>query len=173
MRVDTPVGPLTLVASDAGLRRVLFAGQAPPPGAANGRVLDEAARQLREWFAGERTAFDLPLDLDGATAFQRRAWLALAEVPYGTTRSYGAQARVLGAPRAARAVGAANARNPLPIVLPCHRLVGADGALTGFAGGLDVKRALLAHEAATAARAGVGAAGTSRTRTSPAPPPRT
>jgi methylated-DNA-[protein]-cysteine S-methyltransferase len=173
MRVDTPIGPLTLVASDAGLRGVLFADQAPPPDAQNGSspVLEEAARQLREWFAGERTAFDLPLDLDGATAFQRRAWLALADVPYGTTRSYGAQARALGVPRAARAVGAANGRNPLPVVLPCHRLVGADGALTGFGGGLDVKRALLAHEAATAARA--AAAGTTRTRTSPAPPPRT
>jgi methylated-DNA-[protein]-cysteine S-methyltransferase len=171
MRVETPIGPLTLVASDAGLRAVVFAGRTPPPGVRNGPVLDEAARQLREWFAGERTAFDLPLDLDDATAFQRRAWLALAEIPYGTTRSYGAQAALLGAPRAARAVGAANGRNPLPVVLPCHRLVGADCALTGFGGGLPVKRALLAHEAATAARA--GAAGTTRTRTSPAPPPRT
>jgi methylated-DNA-[protein]-cysteine S-methyltransferase len=171
--VDTPIGPLTLVGSDAGVRAVLFAGQAPPHGAAAAPhpVLAEAARQLRDWFAGARTAFDLPLDLAGATAFQRRAWLALPEIPYATTRSYGAQARLLGAPRAARAVGAANGRNPLPIVLPCHRLVGADGALTGFAGGLDVKRALLEHEAATAARG--AAAGTTRTRTSPAPPPRT
>ena len=172
MRIDTPIGPLTLVASDAGLRAVLFDGRAAPPRAdSDGPVLDAAALQLREWFAGARTTFDLPLDLDGATPFQRRAWLALAAIPYGTTRSYGEQARRLGAPRAARAVGAANGRNPLPIVLPCHRLVGADGALTGFGGGLDVKRALLAHEAATAARA--GAAGTSRTRTSPGPPPRT
>jgi methylated-DNA-[protein]-cysteine S-methyltransferase len=173
MRVDTPIGPLTLVASDAGLRSVLFAGQAPPPGVTAGRepVLDEAARQLREWFAGARTTFDLPLDLDGATAFQRRAWLALAAIPYATTRSYGEQARIIGAPRAARAVGAANGRNPLPVVLPCHRLVGAGGALTGFGGGLDVKRALLAHEAATAARA--AGAGSARTRTSPVPPPRT
>jgi methylated-DNA-[protein]-cysteine S-methyltransferase len=171
MRVDTPIGPLTLVASDAGLRAVLFAGRAGPLGVVDSPVLEIAARQLREWFAGDRIAFDLPLDLAGATAFQRRAWLALAEIPYGTTRSYGAQARTLGVPRAARAVGAANGRNPLPIVLPCHRLVGADGALTGFGGGLDVKRALLAHEAATAARA--DGAGTTRTRTSPAPPPRT
>jgi methylated-DNA-[protein]-cysteine S-methyltransferase len=172
-RVDTPIGTLTLVAGDAGVRAVLFDGVEPPPGAsvASDPVLDAAAEQLREWFAGARTAFDLPLDLDRATAFQRRAWLALAEIPYGTTRSYGDQASVIGAPRAARAVGAANGRNPLPVVLPCHRLVGADGALTGFGGGLHVKRALLAHEAATAARA--GAAGTTRTRTSPAPPPRT
>jgi methylated-DNA-[protein]-cysteine S-methyltransferase len=172
MRVDTPVGPLTLIGSDAGLRAVLFDGrERPPEEAADGPVLDAAARQLHEWFAGARTTFDLPLDLGGATPFQRRAWLALAEIPYGTTRSYGEQARLLEAPRAARAVGAANGRNPLPIVLPCHRLVGANGALTGFGGGLPVKQALLAHEAATAARA--AAAGTSRTRTSPAPPPRT
>jgi methylated-DNA-[protein]-cysteine S-methyltransferase len=172
-RVDTPIGPLTLVGSDAGLRAVLFAGDPPPAAARVGphAVLDEAAGQLRDWFAGARTAFDLPLDLDGATTFQRRAWLALAEIPYATTRSYGEQARVLGAPRAARAVGAANGRNPLPIVLPCHRLVGADGALTGFGGGLEVKRALLEHEAATAARA--VAAGSARTRTSRARPPRT
>jgi methylated-DNA-[protein]-cysteine S-methyltransferase len=170
---DTPVGPLTLVAGDAGLRRVLWPGEAPPPGARAGAgadaLLDDAAEQLRAWFAGTRTAFDLPLDLPG-TAFQRRAWLALAEIPYGTTRSYGAQAQRLGRPGAARAVGAANARNPVPIVLPCHRLVGATGALTGFAGGLDVKRSLLEHEARVA---GAAAAGTSRMRRSPARRPRT
>lgn len=172
-RIGSPVGELALVGGDAGLRAVLFAGESVPRGAVEAPhpVLDEAERQLREWFAGARTAFDLPLDLGAATAFQRRAWLALAEIPYGTTRSYGEQASVLGMPRAARAVGAANGRNPLSIVLPCHRLVGADGALTGFSGGLEVKRALLAHEAATAARA--GAAGSSRMRTSPAPRRRT
>jgi methylated-DNA-[protein]-cysteine S-methyltransferase len=168
---DTPVGRLALVAGDAGLRRVLWPGEAPPEGADAGPhpVLDAAATQLEEYFAGDRTAFELPLDLAG-TAFQRRAWLELAAIPYGTTRSYGAQAERLGRPGAARAVGAANARNPLPIVLPCHRLVGARGALTGFAGGLEVKRALLAHEARVA---GAGAAGTSRTRRSPARPRRT
>jgi methylated-DNA-[protein]-cysteine S-methyltransferase len=172
-RVVSPVGTLTVVASDAGLRAVLFAGEPVPDGAVEGAhpVLEAAARQLREWFAGERTAFEVPLDLGAATGFQRRAWLGLAEIPYATTRSYGEQARRLGVPRAARAVGAANGRNPLPIVLPCHRLVGADGALTGFAGGLAVKRALLDHEAATAARA--GAAGTSRMRRSRAPRRRT
>ena len=146
----TPIGELTLVATDAGLREVLFAGEEPPVQAAEAPadpVLAAAADQLRAWFAGERTAFDLPLDLAAATAFQRRAWLALAEIPYATTRSYGEQARVLGAPRAARAVGAANGRNPLPIVLPCHRVIGADGSLTGFGGGLHVKQALLDHEA--------------------------
>jgi methylated-DNA-[protein]-cysteine S-methyltransferase len=167
VRVDTAVGPLALVGGNAGLRAVLFADDAVPAEAVDGRhpVLDAAARQLREWFAGERTTFDLPLDLGAATAFQRRCWLALPEIPYGTTRSYGDQARALGAPGAARAVGAANGRNPLPIVLPCHRLVGAGGALTGYGGGLEVKRALLDHEAATSA-ARAAAAGTSRTRTS-------
>ncbi len=173
-RVATPIGTLTLVATDDGLREIRFAGRPPPDGATEApddRVLAEAARQLGEWFAGERTAFDLPLDLGAATAFQRRAWLALADVPYATTRSYGEQADRLGAPRAARAVGAANGHNPLPVVLPCHRLVGADGSLTGFGGGLDVKRALLDHEAATAARA--AGAGSARTRRSRAPRPRT
>jgi len=172
-RIPSPVGELTLVGGDAGLRAVLFAGEAAPAGAVEGphAILDEAARQLREWFAGERTVFALPLDLAAATEFQRRAWLALAEIPYATTRSYGEQAAVLGIPRAARAVGAANGRNPLSIVLPCHRLIGANGALTGFSGGLEVKRALLEHEAASAARA--AAAGSSRTRTSRARPRRT
>jgi methylated-DNA-[protein]-cysteine S-methyltransferase len=172
-RIPSPVGELTLVGSDAGLRAVLFVGETVPEGAVEDEhpVLDAAARQLDEWFAGARTTFDLPLDLTAATEFQRRAWLALAEIPYATTRSYGEQAGVLGVPRAARAVGAANGRNPLSIVLPCHRLIGANGALTGFSGGLDVKRALLDHEAANAARA--GAAGSARTRTSRAPRRRT
>jgi len=173
-RVATPIGELTLVATETGLREVRWPGEEPPATAVEAPddpVLAAAADQVRAWFAGERTAFDLPLDLAAATDFQRRAWLALAEVPYATTRSYGEQARVLGAPRAARAVGAANGRNPLPIVLPCHRLIGADGSLTGFGGGLEVKRALLDHEAGTAARA--AAAGSARRRTSRAPRRRT
>ena len=145
MHVDTPVGRLGLVASERGLRRVLWPGE---PGAGGDEaVLADAAAQLREYFDGTRQAFDLPLDLKG-TPFQRRAWLALAEIPYGETRSYGEQARRLGVPRAARAVGAANGANPVPIVLPCHRLVGADGSLTGFGGGLETKRRLLEHESA-------------------------
>jgi methylated-DNA-[protein]-cysteine S-methyltransferase len=141
--IETPVGPVTLVASDAGLQAVLWGEGA---GAGRHPLLAEAERQLREYFAGERLEFDLPLDLAG-TEFQRRAWLALAEIPFGTTRTYGEQARRLGHPRAARAVGAANGRNPLSIVLPCHRLVGADGSLVRYGGGLDAKRALLDHEA--------------------------
>ena len=174
MRIDSPVGPLTLVAGDGGLRAVRFGAEPLPAGAPDGDdpVLAATAEQLRAYFAGERTTFDLPLELTG-TPFQRRAWLALADIPYGATVSYGEQARRLGRPGAARAVGAANGRNPLPIVLPCHRLVGANGSLTGYGGGLAVKRALLEHEAATAAAAAAAAAGSSRTRTSPAPPRRT
>jgi methylated-DNA-[protein]-cysteine S-methyltransferase len=147
-RVESPVGPLTLVAGDRGLRSVLFQREAPPADAVAGThpLLAAADEQLREYFAGERLSFELPLDLVG-TAFQRQAWLALVSIPYGSTLSYGEQARRLGHPRAARAVGAANGRNPLSIVLPCHRLVGADGRLTGYGGGLDAKRALLEHEA--------------------------
>jgi len=148
VHVDTPVGRLGLVASERGLRRVLWPGE--PDAGGDEAVLAAAAAQLREYFDGTRRTFDLPLDLEG-TPFQRRAWLALAEIPYGETRSYGEQARRLGAPRSARAVGAANGANPLPIVLPCHRLVGADGSLTGFGGGLATKRMLLELESARAA----------------------
>ena len=145
--LDTPIGPLGLVASDAGVQEVLFHGRGVRP---NGKspVLSEAVRQLQAYFDGELLTFDLPLDLHG-TEFQRRCWLALGSIPYGQTVSYGEQARRLGlGPDAARAVGAANGQNPLPIVLPCHRVIGADGSLTGFGGGLHVKRFLLEHEGA-------------------------
>jgi len=145
--VDSPIGPLGLAASDQGLRAVLFGGgglrtegQSP--------VLAEAAAQLDAYFAGELVTFDLPLELHGSE-FQRSCWLALASIPYGQTVSYGEQARRLGlGPEAARAVGAANGQNPLPLVLPCHRVIGADGSLTGFGGGLATKRFLLEHEGA-------------------------
>jgi methylated-DNA-[protein]-cysteine S-methyltransferase len=110
-------------------------------------ILAAASKQLQEYFAGDRRDFTIPLDLEG-TDFQRAAWLALADVPYGETASYGEQAERIGRPRASRAVGAANGKNPVPIVLPCHRIVGADGSLTGFAGGLEMKERLLAHERA-------------------------
>ena len=152
-RVESPLGLLTLVGSDAGLRAILWADDDPAragladvalqPGSVD--VLDEAARQLDEYFAGSRTTFDLPLDLQG-TPFQVAAWEALADIPYGETRTYAEQAARIGHPFAVRAVGAANGRNPLSLVLPCHRVVGSDGALRGFAGGLDVKAALLAFE---------------------------
>jgi methylated-DNA-[protein]-cysteine S-methyltransferase len=144
--VDTPIGTLGLVGSDDGLKHVRWSAQGLPDGSC--AVLDDAAEQLRAYFAGELTEFDLLLDLDG-TEFQRSCWLALATIPYGQTVSYGEQARRLGlGPDAARAVGAANGQNPLPLVLPCHRVIGADGSLTGFGGGLHVKRFLLEHEGA-------------------------
>ena len=145
--LDSPIGPLGLVASDTGLRGVLFDGHRARP---EGRspILEETARQLDAYFGGELEAFDLPLELQG-TDFQRRCWLALRSIPIGQTVSYGEQARRLGlGPDAARAVGAANGLNPIPIVLPCHRVIGADGSLTGFGGGLHVKRFLLEHEGA-------------------------
>ena len=145
--LDSPIGPLGLVASGEALEAVLFdGGRLRPEGSSP--VLAEAARQLDAYFDGNLLTFDLPLALDG-TDFQRQCWLALASIPYGQTVSYGEQARRLGlGPDAARAVGAANGRNPLPIVLPCHRVIGADGSLTGFGGGLHVKRFLLEHEGA-------------------------
>jgi methylated-DNA-[protein]-cysteine S-methyltransferase len=145
--LDTPIGPLGLVASDAGLQAVLFDARTLRP---EGRspVLGESARQLAAYFDGDLVSFELPLDLHGSE-FQRRCWLALATIPYGQTVSYGEQARRLGlGPDAARAVGSANGSNPIPIVLPCHRVIGADGSLTGFGGGLHVKRFLLEHEGA-------------------------
>jgi methylated-DNA-[protein]-cysteine S-methyltransferase len=145
--VDTPIGPLGLTASDSALQSVIFDGARLRP---EGRspVLDEAARQLDAYFEGELVSFDLPLELHG-TEFQRECWLALATIPYGQTVSYGEQARRLGlGSDKARAVGAANGQNPLPLVLPCHRVIGADGSLTGFGGGLHVKRFLLELEGA-------------------------
>ncbi len=148
-QIDSPIGVLTLVASDRGVTRIMFENEDPPAAEAlvdnNDPVLAAAAAQLAEYFVGTRKEFDLPLDLEG-TEFQKQAWLALADVPYGETTSYGAQAEAIGRPGAFRAVGAANGRNPIPIVLPCHRIVGADGSLTGFSGGLDIKARLLAHE---------------------------
>ena len=145
--VDSPIGPLGLIASEDALEAVVFDGEAISPEGSS-PVLAEAGRQLDAYFAGELVEFDLPLELHG-TDFNRRCWLALATIPYGQTVSYGEQARRLGYGRdAARAVGSANGRNPLPIVLPCHRVIGADGSLTGFGGGLHVKRFLLEHEGA-------------------------
>ena len=145
--IETPIGTLGLVGSDAGLSGVRFRARRTPS-RESCAVLDDAEAQLEAYFAGELTEFDLPLDLAG-TEFQRCCWLALATIPYGQTVSYGEQARRLGlGPDAARAVGAANGQNPLPLVLPCHRVIGADGSLTGFGGGLHVKRFLLEHEGA-------------------------
>jgi methylated-DNA-[protein]-cysteine S-methyltransferase len=150
LTIDSPIGPLTPIASDDGLRGIRFANdRARPvtdgPADPDHPVLSEAARQLDEYFAGERQQFDLPLEPAG-TEFQLAAWQALTRIPYGRTVSYGEQARRLGLAGKARAVGAANGRNPLPIVVPCHRVIGADGSLVGFGGGLEVKAWLLDHE---------------------------
>ena len=145
--IDSPIGPLGLVATRDGLAGVHFHAHSVPADGSS-PILETAAEQLESYFAGERTSFDLPLDLEGSE-FQRRCWLALATIPYGQTVSYGEQARRLGyGPEQARAVGAANGQNPLPLVLPCHRVIGADGSLTGFGGGLPMKRFLLEHEGA-------------------------
>ena len=150
--VDSPVGALTIVAGDRGLRAILWPDDEPrrvqladPIDDPSNPVVAAAVAQLAEYFAGERTQFDLPLDPVG-TEFQRSAWEVLQAIPYGTTVSYGEQAERMGDRRKARAVGAANGRNPISIVVPCHRVVGANGALTGFAGGTDTKAWLLAHE---------------------------
>jgi methylated-DNA-[protein]-cysteine S-methyltransferase len=150
----TPVGELTLVASDPGLRAILWptlslqrAGITPRPRHnPDHPILRKTAQQLDEYFNGTRTRFDLPLDLEG-TRFQLAAWRSLADIPFGSTTTYGRQAAALGIPRAARALGAANGANPVCIVLPCHRVIGADGSLTGFGGGLPTKQWLLDHEA--------------------------
>ena len=153
-RFPSPIGELVITASDSGLTGVWFprTGEvaAAPPDEERGpvsAVLARTCEQLAEYFAGSRTRFDIPLDPLG-TAFQRRVWEALLAIPYGTTLSYSELARRLGDVRATRAVGAANGRNPIPIVVPCHRVIGANGALTGFGGGLDRKRWLLEHEGA-------------------------
>lgn len=145
--IDSPVGPLTLVASATGLRGVEFGadgGRASLPDGPS-TILDETDKQLTEYFAGRRRSFDLPLEPEG-TQFQMAVWQVLRGIPYGETISYGEQARRLGDAKKARAVGGANGRNPLSIVVPCHRVIGASGALTGFGGGVPIKESLLRLE---------------------------
>jgi len=146
-RFPSPIGDLVITASDSGLTGVWFPGKGPVAAARPDDERGPASELLAEDFAGTRTTFDLPLDA-GGTAFERRVWDALRTIPYGTTLSYSELARRLGDPRATRAVGAANGKNPIPIIVPCHRVIGANGALTGFGGGLDRKRWLLEHEGA-------------------------
>ncbi len=154
--VPSPVGPLTLVAEAGALTGLYMADQRhrPPEGAfgsADREVFAEASAQLKAYFAGQLTAFDLPLAPRGTT-WQQRVWAALRTIPYATTTSYGALALTVGSPGAARAVGLANGRNPIGIVVPCHRVIGASGALTGYGGGLQRKEWLLAHERRVAGR---------------------
>lgn len=158
--ITTPVGPLGIVATDEAVVRIFFAGgeavrpdeasrtlqdEAVRPAEAPTPLLAEAARELEAYFAGTRRTFDFPVAPEG-TAFQQRVWEALRRIPYGQTRSYRQIAEAIGRPAACRAVGMANNRNPLAIVIPCHRVVGADGSLTGYAGGLEVKARLLELE---------------------------
>jgi methylated-DNA-[protein]-cysteine S-methyltransferase len=151
--VDSPVGPLTLVAEGGALIGLYMTQQRHLPAPETfgvpelTRPMGEAAAQLAEYFAGDRTHFDLPLTFLG-TPFRQRVWAALREIPYGETVSYGQLADRLGQPNASRAVGLANGRNPIGIIVPCHRVVGADGSLTGYGGGLDRKRQLLDLERA-------------------------
>ena len=150
-RIDTPLGPLTLAATTDGLAGAWFDGQAHHPGALNAPVdasqrwLAQATRELADYFAGRRNRFSVALDPQG-TAFQISVWQALQRIACGQLHSYGAIAEELGRPAAARAVGAAVGRNPISVIVPCHRVVGRDGALTGYAGGLPRKEALLMLE---------------------------
>ncbi|WCB91876.1 DNA methyltransferase [Baekduia alba] len=148
--VTTPIGELLLLGDDEALCEIRFDATGVPPGSErrDDGVLGEAARQLREYTTGEREAFDLPLRPQFGGAFERRVWAHVAAIPYGTTTTYGEIAHALAAPGSARAVGAANGRNPIPIIVACHRVIGAKGALTGYAGGLENKRRLLEHEGA-------------------------
>ncbi|MEP6963091.1 MAG: methylated-DNA--[protein]-cysteine S-methyltransferase [Acidobacteriota bacterium] len=149
--LQSPVGPLLIAGDDAAVRRIHFPKNGKPVKAEAGWTLGErgavadAARQLREYFGGARKEFDLPLAPEG-TAFQRSVWRRLEEVPYGETISYGELARRVGNPKASRAVGSANGKNPLSIVIPCHRVIAGDGTIGGFGGGLDMKIKLLELE---------------------------
>ena len=157
-RIDSPVGPLMLAADDHGLRHIEFRENRHPADTGDwhggdNAILQATEAQLGEYFAGTRTSFDLPLAPRG-TDFQVSVWRELARIPFGTTISYAQLAARMGNANAMRAVGAANGRNPLPIVLPCHRVIGADGALVGFGGGLPVKEFLLRLEGGLPAEQG-------------------
>ena len=153
-RWQSPLGPMIVAATERGIAGVWFEGQkhmpdhAPWPEDAQHAHIRTAIAQLQEYFAGKRSAFDLPLDLAAGTPFQQAVWRALLAIPHGGTTNYGALSRGLGAPTATRAVGAAIGRNPVSIVVPCHRVLGTGGALTGYAGGIERKSALLKLEGA-------------------------
>jgi methylated-DNA-[protein]-cysteine S-methyltransferase len=149
--LESPIGELLLCCDGASLTGLYMDSPGRPPldgdwtEDASAAPLPDAVRQLREYFAGTRREFDLPLRLQG-TEFQQRVWHSLTEIPYGETLSYGQLAKRIGNPNASRAVGLANGSNPISIMVPCHRVIGADGSLTGYGGGLERKRWLLAHE---------------------------
>jgi methylated-DNA-[protein]-cysteine S-methyltransferase len=147
--IDSPIGPLTLAGQQSVLSHLRMVDQTYEPNRSDwvfdAQAFPDAVDQLQAYFAGQRTAFDLQLELRGSE-FQRRVWDALLTIPYGETRSYGEIAEQIGAAGAARAVGLANGRNPIAIIVPCHRVIGTSGGLTGYGGGLDRKRALLELE---------------------------
>lgn len=143
--VQSPVGDLTLTEENGALTGLYFGRRSLEGEEGLTALLERASRQLEEYFAGKRKQFDLPLSLRG-TEFQRQVWAALRDIPYGETRNYGQIAQAVGRPKAVRAVGMANHRNPISIIVPCHRVVGADGSLTGYGGGLENKKFLLALE---------------------------
>lgn len=143
--VQSPVGDLTLTEENGALTGLYFGRLSLEGEEGLTALLERTSRQLEEYFAGKRKQFDLPLSLRG-TEFQRQVWAALRDIPYGETRSYGQIAQAVGRPKAVRAVGMANHRNPISIIVPCHRVVGADGSLTGYGGGLENKKFLLALE---------------------------
>jgi methylated-DNA-[protein]-cysteine S-methyltransferase len=151
---QSPLGPMIVAATDRGVAGVWFEGQKHMPDHSSWQVdaahpvVKQAIAQLADYFAGKRTSFDLPLDLHAGTPFQQSVWRALLAIPHGATTNYGTLSRDIGAPAAARAVGAAVGRNPLSIVVPCHRVLGTGGSLTGYAGGLERKSALLKLEGA-------------------------
>ena len=153
---QSSMGSMTLAATDKGLAGVWFDGQQHQPDYStwpeqpNHPVLKQAVQQLKQYLAGKRSSFDLPLDLRGGTEFQQSVWQALLKIPAGATTSYGVIGTRMGKPKAVRAVGAAVGRNPIGIIVPCHRVMGADGSLTGYAGGLDRKQALLQLENSSA-----------------------
>jgi methylated-DNA-[protein]-cysteine S-methyltransferase len=152
--IESPIGPLLVARDEVGIAALLLPhGRRPARPAADwisaDAAFDDVRDELAEYFAGTRTEFELPLQLVGS-AFQRRVWTALRQIPFGRTASYGAIAASVGAPGAARAVGVANAQNPIAIIVPCHRVIGANGSLTGYGGGLPTKQWLLAHEAGEA-----------------------
>jgi len=152
---QSPLGELTLLASDKGLAGVWFDGQKHFPKRINWQrcdanncpaVLQSAVQQLHDYFAGKLKRFDLPIDLSHGTDFQQAVWLALLSIPFGNTKSYSAISHIINNPKAVRAVGAAIGKNPIGIIVPCHRVMGKDGSLTGYAGGIDRKKALLQLE---------------------------
>ena len=149
-QVESPVGPLLLVGDEAGLRQILFVNgrhraKPDPEWMEDPKPFKETIAQLKAYFAGEREDFDLTLAPEG-TEFQQKVWKRLCEIPFGETVSYGEIARKIGNPQASRAVGLANGSNPIPIVIPCHRVIGSNGKLTGYGGGLPIKEKLLALE---------------------------